>query len=805
MILKKSKTPKEPETVIAKDGTAIELSNQCFYVDSNSIINRENFRFNNLHDAVMSSTHGTKENPMIIYIEPGVYQLRGTEEESGLIIKNDYVSLIGLTKNAADLILADNRGLHIGCTKNPATIKISGTGFHAENLTFGNFCNCNLTYLPDSSKNQKKRSNTITQAYCIDAFHPDKNLDRFSFDNVHFISMLDTIALGSVKRVFYNNCCIQGTDDFIGGSTISVFNSCTIHCFSQKPIYHSGDYGMAFFNCTWDLDFEDPADLMLTKQPSNLYLINCDFKDKHQMVRSISWCQYPQNGLKSSYHNIKKDGRPYVIQPEINGQALNEEQLLSMNSFTLLKGLDDWNPESIDIPKNHMDTAPIHISLTGMEDMIADETSITLKADIFPISADRQITWTSDSPLVTLKKDEKNLLKNTVTVSATNDTDCVEEASIRVTASNGIFNECTIRILPSYLPAPELKNSPTMIIHKGTAALDYKLRTVQYEDQSVITWYYLNNNTKGTILGESAVSRLQIPHRQYTLTYGDVGKYIIAAIEPKHSRSKAGEMIQITSPRRISLEDVSGAGIEKYNFHTDFRTFPSAWNTSAINGGWVIDSYKPLDQKKYRPNFSPNPWTYQRGINGTRNVDGFMTTGYGARLLYRVSLNVLKLMSRNISLDTVLTLKLNTEKNDGQGFNGTDGQYFEVYIKYNAETLTGYGLRIERTTMYSTGVCFTLYKYEEGKGKPLGMGMYSTAFKSACTIRLYTKDNTLHANVTTSARQSKRQVKAGLPEEVKLSATIEENHFYGIGLQHTGTISEGGRLQLTGLDVKYKR
>ena len=55
----------------------------------------------------------------------------------------------------------------------------------------------------------------------------------------------------------------------------------------------------------------------------------------------------------------------------------------------------------------------------------------------------------------------------------------------------------------------------------------------------------------------------------------------------------------------------------------------------------------------------------------------------------------------------------------GQGFGSATGQYMDVYIKFDTKTLTGYALRIIRTTKFSNAVDFLLMKYEHGKAIPI--------------------------------------------------------------------------------------
>lgn len=76
---------------------------------------------------------------------------------------------------------------------------------------------------------------------------------------------------------------------------------------------------------------------------------------------------------------------------------------------------------------------------------------------------------------------------------------------------------------------------------------------------------------------------------------------------------------------------------------------------------------------------------------------GLLTTGHGARLLWT---------QKKESKDMSVHIVLNVKKTVGQGFGSAKGQCLEVYIKYNPATLSGYGLRIERTTKYGFATDF---------------------------------------------------------------------------------------------------
>jgi len=147
-------------------------------------------------------------------------------------------------------------------------------------------------------------------------------------------------------------------------------------------------------------------------------------------------------------------------------------------------------------------------------------------------------------------------------------------------------------------------------------------------------------------------------------------------------------------------------------------------------------------------------------------------------------------------------VELSPQKAAGQGFGSATGQYLDVYTKFDPYSLSGYGLRIERTPRFGNGVSFALYKYENGLGTALGPQQYSSAFLAGCSIVLYVEKGILRAEVQTSSPQQQSQEDSGLLHQVDLSAPIEQNFFGGFGVQHTGSVG-GSRILLENMQNNY--
>src|SRR5690606_36601451 len=99
-----------------------------------------------------------------------------------------------------------------------------------------------------------------------------------------------------------------------------------------------------------------------------------------------------------------------------------------------------------------------------------------------------------------------------------------------------------------------------------------------------------------------------------------------------------------------------------------------------------------------------------------------------------------------------MTLKMTVVpfKTAGQGFSVAP-LYMDILIKFDAETLTGYGLRFIRTTKYHDAVDCFFVKYENGKATPISEPVSTSAFKSVCEIILEVNGNKIQAHVQTES------------------------------------------------------
>jgi pectin methylesterase-like acyl-CoA thioesterase len=182
-----------------------------------------NRKFKTLQAAYAAALPGTEEKPTVIGIKPNVYHLPGGAPRiPSMKITKNYITFLGLANNRRSVVLADNRGLMQGAEDNGYILDVNATGFTAKNLTILNYCNTDYEYPGDPGKNLKKRSDVITQAVALQAAG-----DKHVYENVALLSRLDTMFLQAV-RSYFRNVYIEGTDDWMGGGQISVWEDSTL-------------------------------------------------------------------------------------------------------------------------------------------------------------------------------------------------------------------------------------------------------------------------------------------------------------------------------------------------------------------------------------------------------------------------------------------------------------------------------------------------------------------------------------------------------------------------------------------------
>ena len=696
------------------------------------------FVYNTFQDAAAHFRDG-----ITVYINPGVYWIddpddatvrvgKNGREPFGMVVKCNRLHLIGKGEHPEDVVLASQRGQTQGAVGNFTMFDFWCDRLEVENLTMGNYCNVDLVYPKNPRFNRKKRSDAITQAH-VGYVHGDSLIAR----RVRFISRLNLNPLNGARNSYYEDCHFECTDDALNGSAF--YKHCTFDLYGQKPFWSTFGRGPLFIDCDFYVKGAN-REMYFCKQGGPVTLIDCRYHAPSDSIY-IGWTAYPQPWLRCYQNNFTLNGEPYLI-----GSCQPQNTL---------------QPDYIGWIKDELTEAPFL-------DISQHEATLLTGRDTLRLSCSEHsddVHWSPSNAIthgyrgyVLLQPDNKG----NVTVIPANYTDEIADFCIVARTRDDREAACHVLVKPSQLPPPTVIK-PRLRIRQDQAVLAYSLNTKAEYDDSRITWYRDDIPV--------AISHV-VPARAYSLQEADKGHFLKAVLEPKQKRSDYGEpmsfLIKVKhTPKQACLE-------------TDFSQFYCDWQPVIAPGLWTVDGFKPADTAEYPWTFNAKKpmWEYGEGFNGAVGM-GLLQAQRGARLMYTPVQRTYRDMS--------LTLDVDPTKTAGQGFGSATGQYMDICLKFDTKSLTGYGLRIIRTTKHAKAVDFYLVRYDQGQITPLTEPISSTCYRTNCTISLHFNGGLLSADVTTA---TPKPTDSTLPHEVHLRANVESNAFGGIHIQHTGSCGE---------------
>ncbi len=747
-----------------------------------------NLRFKTLQAAYAAAPPGTDEKRTVIGIRPNVYLLPANQPRTpSLKITKDYITFLGLTNNRRSVVLADNRGLMQGAEDDGYILDVDAVGFTAKNLTIINYCNTDYEYPGDPSKNLTKRSNVITQAVALQAAG-----DKHVYENVALLSRLDTMFLRTA-RSYFKNVYIEGTDDWMGGGQISVWEDSTL-------VYPNGSGVMSasnvvFRNCRFEatrgMQFYK-AEYNAAVRPNVLINSTLPVASPQSPVAWIRGKAAPRPSVFSlTYHNKDSAGHPAVVydsneaEPKFTySRELSDSEVRAYNPWNLLRAapngtVDDWDPAGV---RQQYEAASegnllYRMALTGSGATIrTGGPGATIGATVTPDrAADAAITWSTKSDLVTLSR----TTGPNVVVTARNTTGQSQWVPINAATPNGFHVTAYVYAEPRYINAPAITSAPKISApQNGTVSVAYTLDLTsdrgQWEDQSLVSWS-ICDDAACSKARTVAVSRGNQPLKALTLMPGFARKFIRVAVQPKVEISEPGPPVYAISAAPMAESEIPSA-----NVSMNFRNLVTDPDESYVSGLWTI----------------LGPWT----VAGEEEL----VNGYGARsgnepasLLYQEDVERAESMQLDIKVMT-------PEKTAGQGFSipgspsetGPRNLHSDIYIKYDPRTKNGYALRFWRTTLSSSKCMFQLYKIVNGIGSPIDDGGVSNGVLSGIL-----KPNTTMTLRIAGDKFTVDAANTGNEEPLHLEAAITPNRFGGGGVFWPG----GSANAYSRIDISYPR
>ena len=774
------------------DGMNYKLDSLHFLLDatlSDDVVKDNPFVFNNFKIAVEHLVDGTDDNPMVLYIAPNVYWVDDPlnpdvvegvngHEPFGMVVRCQNLHLIGLTYDAKNVVLASQRGQTQGAVGNFTMFDFHGDGLQVKNLTMGNYCNVDLDYPLSPSLSHPKRSATITQAhvaYC----HGDRVVAR----NVRFISRLNMNPLNGARRILFDSCHFECTDDALTGN--GVYVHCDFDFFGQKPFYTTHPAGAVMMDCDFNIK-GNSHNSYFCKASGPVTLVDCRFHAPAQTY--VGWTAYPSSGLRCYYSNVTMNGMPYLVEQKHPETSVCLDGLPLLSAFKengeynvcgLLAGDDGW------IPDGYGKKASVPSQCTALK-IVANVTTVVGSGEKLRLEAKQMlhagfvpyhlqpVTWKIQDGHDGFLDISPN--GETCWVSSCYDGDSPVDVLVTASTPSGLQSAIMIRVEGKPLPEPSFKMKPKISIDGNKANVVYALSPDDHGDSSVITW--LVSDSKDMANALPLATTHSVPERDFSLQWFMKNKWIGAVIAPRHARSPLGKEQFAIYPKRIGNKHVAKERV----LETDFHDFSCKWQTVVKEGCWTVDGNKPDDTAEYHWTFdmSKPMWTYDKGFNGAVGM-GLLQAQRGARIRFTPP--------KGNYGGMVVKLDVDPTKTAGQGFGSATGQYMDIGLKFDNHTLSGYALRIIRTTKYANAVDFLLVRYDNGKVTPLTEPVSAICYVTGCHIIVDFHNGMLTADVHTD-KDLKMPDDTNLKDHVHLSAPVEGNLYGGFLLQHTGSCGE---------------
>ena len=587
--------------------------------------------------AAQAADHAT------IYLAPDVYWTDDPADPNvennliGLTLTANNLTLIGLGATPEETVICGDRGQMHGSIGNWNTLGIAGSDFQAENITFGNYCNVDLEYAPDPSKNHKKRTDSITQAQVI---IPVGAPDRWTFTRCRFISMLNVFSYNrQMGRIYYKDCFFQSTDDSIGSGDVNVFENCHFVWYSNHPSGSACETLLVYAGCHFEgrllyPDFDSTVYLSKA-QHRTIAMLDCSISGN---VTGVKWNVNPHEALRCyTYHNTFV---PSWDRPECS-VILEKCPLLlqafkvgdQYNIWNLLRGEDNWDPCGQKDTMAPFGEIPWRVRLTPAQVTVPAGGTIEIAANQY---------WHSGS--LTWRVEPEDWVTCTTCdrigkMQLTNQNPHPQQKTVKVQAITPQGLEGVAYYTLDYIPvaAPKLIGEFNIVREGNRLKACYELDGAE-ADASKVYWYRASNGERAQAIPVAAGKG------EYHMSCRDNGWFLLAAVAPQTICSVPGPLYW--------SEPIWVDEVDWVEYHTDFTDLPLTEELAETgpsdvpeypmkplrNGFWQIGAGRALDYPdkfQWYPKSKPSkPWTYGTCGEEGQEATGLMTTHRGSRLLF---------------------------------------------------------------------------------------------------------------------------------------------------------------------------
>lgn len=282
--------------------------------------------FFTVQEAINAVPDFRKEGRTTIYIRKGVYKEKLIIPESKINVS--LIGAEGAVISGDDYASKPNRFGENMSTSGSSSCYIYAPDLICENLTFEN------------------TAGRVGQAVACFV-----SGDKVIFRNCRFLGNQDTLYnFGKHCRQYFENCYIEGTVDFIFGSSTAVFNRCTIHSLSKGYLTAPSTpqdeaYGYVFIDCR--LTAADGVEKVYLARPWRPYgksvFIHCEMGDH---ILPVGWHNWNKKEAEKTcfFAEYENTGAGAATKKE---RAKFSHQLKNLKGYSIeeiLAGEDGWNP-----------------------------------------------------------------------------------------------------------------------------------------------------------------------------------------------------------------------------------------------------------------------------------------------------------------------------------------------------------------------------------------------------------------------------------------------------------------------------
>ena len=279
--------------------------------------------FRTLQEAV-ESARAFMDYTVTIYVKNGVYKEK-------VIVPSwvENIDIIGEDRDKTIITYDDHANINKMGTFRTYTVKVEGSDITFKNLTI---------------------ENNAAQLGQAVALHTEG--DRLKFINCRILGNQDTIYTGAkFTRLYFKDCYIDGTTDFIFGPSTALFENCMIH--SKRNSYvtaastpKEAKYGYIFKHCK--LTAEPGVDKVYLGRPWRPYaytlFIECEL-GKH--IVSAGWHNWGKqsNEETARYMEYKNTGEGANASERVAwSKQLIKKEAEAVTVDAIFRTQSNWNP-----------------------------------------------------------------------------------------------------------------------------------------------------------------------------------------------------------------------------------------------------------------------------------------------------------------------------------------------------------------------------------------------------------------------------------------------------------------------------